>query len=133
MEANEIILDKDSFLLLKSGKLDISEETISYLPIVEVAELYYKAEKKDISVFKIKDFLSGIEPMQIGEKTVVIYSGIRNFFSRKEKSGNPLLRDNLYYLLSLAIEYGFPLYVSKENYSILKHYYHDDLILLKAD
>lgn len=132
MEANEIILDRDSFLLLKFGKLDIPSTTTSYLPIVEIAELFFKAEKKDISVFKIKDFLQDIEPMQIGVKTSMIYSGLRKFFSRKEKFGNTVYRDNLYYLASLAIEYGFPLYVSKENYNALKNFHHDDLVLVKA-
>lgn len=134
MEAgDEIILDRNSFLHTRKGKLDFAENIKLHLPIVEISELYFMAEKKDISAFKIKDFLQDIEPMQIGVKTSMIYSGLRKFFSRKEKFGNTVYRDNLYYLASLAIEYGFPLYVSKENYNALKNFHHDDLVLVKSE
>lgn len=108
------------------------DEIVFYIPMVAVSELFYIAGEKDISIFKIRDFLKGVQILDLSMETALIYSDIRKYYSAKEKSNSKLYRDNLYYLASLAIEYGYNLVVSKENYNVLKKYHHDDLVLVKA-
>ena len=130
---NKIILDRDSFLLVKKGAYELPTGVAFFIPLVVISELYFAAGRIDISIFKINESLKGIQILELSNETALIYSDIRKHYSRKERSGNSIYRDNLYYLASLAIEYGYNLIVSKRNYNALKSYHHDDLVLVKVE